>query len=52
MTFLKKSFIATIVSISALVLNSCIVAAISVGGGPVAYIDGNYSMNIEGNYKS
>ncbi|MDE4976083.1 DUF3568 domain-containing protein, partial [Francisella tularensis subsp. holarctica] len=40
-----------IVSISALVLNSCIVAAIAVGGGTVAYIDGNYSMNIEGNYK-
>ncbi|ALK93872.1 DUF3568 domain-containing protein [Francisella tularensis] len=52
MTFLKKAFIATIVSISALVLNSCIVAAIAVGGGTVAYIDGNYSMNIEGNYKA
>ncbi|AJI73257.1 DUF3568 domain-containing protein [Francisella tularensis] len=52
MTFLKKAFIATIVSISVLVLNSCIVAAIAVGGGTVAYIDGNYSMNIEGNYKA
>ncbi|MDE4969603.1 DUF3568 family protein, partial [Francisella tularensis] len=38
--------------ISALVLNRCIVAAIAVGGGTVAYIDGNYSMNIEGNNKA
>ncbi|APD51196.1 DUF3568 domain-containing protein [Francisella hispaniensis] len=52
MTFLKKALFAATISISALILNSCIVAAIAVGGGTVAYIDGNYSMNIEGNYKA
>ncbi|AEE27105.1 DUF3568 domain-containing protein [Francisella hispaniensis] len=52
MTFLKKALFAATISISTLILNSCIVAAIAVGGGTVAYIDGNYSMNIEGNYKA
>lgn len=37
---------------STLTLNSCIVAAIAVGGGTVAYIDGVYSMNMEGSYKN
>ncbi|AFJ44132.1 DUF3568 domain-containing protein [Francisella orientalis] len=50
MTIFRKLLIATIVSASALTLNSCIVAAVAVGGGTVAYVEGNYSMNIEGNY--
>ncbi|APC92401.1 MULTISPECIES: DUF3568 domain-containing protein [Francisella] len=52
MTFLKKAFATVAISFSALILNSCIVAAVAVGGGTVAYIDGNYSMNIKGNYKT
>ncbi len=50
MTIFKKLLIATIVSTSALTLNSCIIAAVAVGGGTVAYVEGNYSMNIEVNY--
>lgn len=50
MTIFKKLLIATTISASALTLNSCIVAAVAVGGGTVAYVEGNYSMNIEGNY--
>lgn len=52
MTFLKKAFATITICISILTLNSCIVAAIAVGGGTVAYINGNYSINIEGNYKA
>ena len=52
MTFLRKALFAAVISISALILNGCIVAAIAVGGGTVAYINGNYSMNMEGNYKA
>ncbi|GMN89784.1 DUF3568 domain-containing protein [Francisella sciaenopsi] len=50
MDIFKKFLIAIIVSASALILNSCIVTAVAVGGGTVAYMKGNYSMNIEGNY--
>lgn len=50
MAIFKKFLIAIIVSASALILNSCIVTAVAVGGGTVAYMKGNYSMNIEGNY--
>jgi hypothetical protein len=51
MNFLKKLFLISLVSCSVITLNSCIVAAVAVGGATVAYIDGNYSMNIQGNYK-
>jgi hypothetical protein len=51
MTLLKKASLGLLVSLSTLTLNSCIVAAIAVGGGTVAYIDGFYSMNMQGNYK-
>lgn len=51
MTFIKKTFLLAIICGSTILLNSCIVAAIAVGGGTVAYIDGKYSINIEGNYK-
>ena len=51
MKILKKVFFTTLLSCSVIALNSCILAAIAVGGGTVAYIDGNYSMNMEGNYK-
>ncbi|QIW10988.1 DUF3568 domain-containing protein [Francisella sp. LA112445] len=51
MNFLKKLFFVSLISCSLIALNSCILAAVAVGGGTVAYIDGNYSMNIQGNYK-
>lgn len=50
MNIFKKLLVVTAVSFSTLALNSCIVTAVAVGGGTVAYIEGNYSMNIEGNY--
>lgn len=51
MTFIKKAFFGLLICCSTVLLSSCIVAAIAVGGGTVAYIDGEYSMNIEGEYK-
>ena len=51
MKLLKKLFFVSLFSCSLMALNSCILAAVAVGGGTVAYIDGNYSMNIQGNYK-
>lgn len=51
MKLLKKIFFISVLSCSVIALNSCILAAIAVGGGTVAYIDENYSMNMEGNYK-
>lgn len=47
----KKLFFILLALFSTVTLNSCILAAVAVGGGTVAYIDGNYSMNIQGNYK-
>ncbi|MED7820373.1 MULTISPECIES: DUF3568 domain-containing protein [unclassified Francisella] len=47
----KKLFFILLALSSTVTLNSCILAAVAVGGGTVAYIDGNYSMNIQGNYK-
>ena len=47
----KKIIISLLLGTSVLTLNSCIVAALAVGGGTVAYINGSYSMNLEGNYK-
>ncbi|AXA34640.1 DUF3568 domain-containing protein [Francisella adeliensis] len=47
----KKLLSILILCLSTLGLNGCIVAALVVGGGSVAYIDGEYSMNMEGNYK-
>jgi hypothetical protein len=47
----NKIILSLLLATSALTLNSCIVAALAVGGGTVAYIDGVYSMNMEGNYK-
>lgn len=50
---LRKVLIATLLGASALSLSSCwLLVGAAVGGGTVAYIDGNYSMNIEGNYKA
>ncbi|BCD92015.1 membrane protein [Francisella halioticida] len=51
MKLLKKCFFVLILSCSVIALNSCILAAVAVGGGTVAYLNGNYSMNIQGNYK-
>ncbi|AJC48420.1 DUF3568 domain-containing protein [Allofrancisella guangzhouensis] len=51
MVYLKKSFFTLFAYIFTLTLSSCILAAVTVGGGTVAYIEGKYSMNIEGNYK-
>ena len=47
----KKIMLTLLLSTSALTLNSCIIAALAVGGGTIAYLDGKYSMNMEGNYK-
>ena len=47
----KKIILSLLLATSALTLNSCILAALAVGGSTVAYIDGVYSMNMEGNYK-
>ncbi|AIT09627.1 membrane protein [Candidatus Francisella endociliophora] len=51
MSFIRKFLLGAFTCSCLLGLNSCIVAALAVGGGTVAYIDGNYSMNIEGSYK-
>jgi hypothetical protein len=47
----KKIMLTLLLSTSALTLNSCIIAALALGGGTIAYLDGKYSMNMEGNYK-
>ncbi|WP_201751463.1 DUF3568 family protein [Francisella noatunensis] len=48
---LKKILTATLLAASALSLSSCwLVVAGAVGASTVAYVEGNYSMNIEGNY--
>ena len=47
----KNILFGLLLTISALTLNSCIVAALAVGGGTVAYIKGSYSMNVDGSYK-
>lgn len=47
----KSSILLPFLIILSITLNSCIVAAVGVGGGTVAYVKGLYSMNIEGNYK-
>ena len=47
----KNIIFGLLLAASALTLNSCIIAALAVGGGTVAYIDGSYSMNLEGSYK-
>ncbi|MED7788847.1 DUF3568 domain-containing protein [Francisella sp. 19X1-34] len=51
MNLLRKLFFVAIIFCSLATLNSCILAAVAVGGATVAYVDGNYSMNIQGNYK-
>ncbi|QIV95346.1 uncharacterized protein DUF3568 [Allofrancisella inopinata] len=51
MAHLKKSFSTLFICIFTLVLSSCILASVTVGGGTVAYVEGKYSMNIEGYYK-
>ena len=47
----KKIRLSLLLATSVLTLNSCIVAALAVGSGTVAYIDGVYSMNMGGSYK-
>jgi len=47
----KKIILSLLLGSSALALNSCILAALAVGGGTVAYIDGVYSMNMNGSSK-
>ncbi|KEI35031.1 DUF3568 domain-containing protein [Allofrancisella frigidaquae] len=51
MVYLKKSFSTFFACIFTLTLSSCILAAVTAGGGTVAYVEGKYSMNIEGYYK-
>ena len=51
MKIFKKIILCLLLVTSALTLNSCIIAALTVGGGTVAYIDGSYSMNVESGYK-
>lgn len=46
----KRIFIAVVLSISVLSLSSCFLAAVNFGGGTVAYINGEYSMNVQQNY--
>lgn len=50
--FFKKTFLGLMISCSALMLSSCIMAAVTVGSGTKAYVNGIYSMNIEGDYKN
>lgn len=51
MKYYKKLLAILILCFSAITLNSCIVAALAVGGGSVAYVDGDYSMNMDGSCK-
>ncbi|GMN89783.1 DUF3568 domain-containing protein [Francisella sciaenopsi] len=49
---LKKILTATLLATSALSLSSCwLIVAGAVGAGTVAYIDGKYSMNMDGSVK-
>ena len=49
---IKKIIIASFLTVSALSLNSCWLALAGVaGGGTVAYIQGKYSMNMDGSIK-
>ncbi|GAB4221920.1 MAG: DUF3568 domain-containing protein [Francisella sp.] len=51
MTSLKKIF-STITCFLALLLSSCILnTSINTGSKSVTYVDGNYSINVKGNYK-
>ncbi|API87637.1 DUF3568 family protein [Francisella uliginis] len=51
MKLLKKLLLMSLISCSVIALNSCVHTAVPVGDGTVAYTDGNYSMNMQGNYK-
>ncbi|MEY8766708.1 MULTISPECIES: DUF3568 family protein [Francisella] len=49
---LKKILTASLLAASALSLSSCwLVVAGAVGAGTVAYVDGKYSMNLDGSLK-
>lgn len=51
MKMFKSIILSLSLGASTIMLNSCIIAALAVGGGTVAYIDGSYSMNVKGSYK-
>lgn len=49
---IKKIAIAGVLAVSALSLNSCwLIVAGAAGAGTVAYVQGKYSMNVNGNLK-
>ena len=45
---LNKLVLASVIGLSTLSMSGCIVAAAALGAGTVAYVDGKYSMNMEG----
>ncbi|APC97584.1 DUF3568 family protein [Francisella frigiditurris] len=45
---MKKIYFGFLLGLSTLFLNGCIVAAVGLGAGTVAYVNGNYSMNMDG----
>mgnify|MGYP006087441045 CR=1 FL=1 len=47
----KKIILSLLLGVFTLTLNSCIIAALAVGAGTVAYVNGEYSMNVEAKYK-
>jgi len=48
---IKKIITASFLVISALSLNSCWLLLAGAGGGTVAYVQGKYAMNMDGNIK-
>jgi hypothetical protein len=45
---LNKLVLASVIGLSTLSMSGCIVAAVALGAGTVAYVDGKYSMNMGG----
>ncbi len=48
---IKNLALAGLVGVSTM-MSGCIVAAVAVGAGTVAYIDGKYTMNVKGNVET
>jgi len=49
---LSKLALASVIGLSTLSMSGCIVAAVALGTGTVAYVDGKYSMNMDGDFMS
>ncbi|QIW10987.1 DUF3568 domain-containing protein [Francisella sp. LA112445] len=49
---MKKTLTAALLAVSALSLNSCwLIVGAAAGAGTIAYVQGKYSMNMDGNIK-